>query len=119
MTQSTINYEFVDVVLVPFPFTDQSSNKKRPAVVVSSLAYHQAHPDLIAMAITSQAQAAMFADNVAIADWQGAGLLKPSVIKPIISTLEKGLVLKKLGRLEAARSTALQKMLGLILGESL
>ncbi|MFN6463580.1 MAG: type II toxin-antitoxin system PemK/MazF family toxin [Nostoc sp. DedVER02] len=30
------NYEFGDVVLVPFPFTDQTTTKKRPAVVVSS-----------------------------------------------------------------------------------
>jgi mRNA interferase MazF len=32
-------YSFGDVVLVPFPFTDQTGNKKRPAVVVSSAAY--------------------------------------------------------------------------------
>ena len=29
-------YAFGDVVLVPFPFTDQTGIKKRPAVVVSS-----------------------------------------------------------------------------------
>lgn len=34
------SYKFGDVVLVPFPFTDQSASKKRPAVVVSSSAYH-------------------------------------------------------------------------------
>lgn len=28
-------FEFGDVVLVPFPFTDQSAAKKRPAVVIS------------------------------------------------------------------------------------
>jgi hypothetical protein len=30
------SYKFADVVLVPFPFTDQTTSKKRPAVVVSS-----------------------------------------------------------------------------------
>ncbi|MBX9641193.1 MAG: type II toxin-antitoxin system PemK/MazF family toxin, partial [Mycobacteriaceae bacterium] len=43
----TTRYSFGDVVLVPFPFTDQSTSKKRPAVVVSSDAYHQARPDLV------------------------------------------------------------------------
>jgi mRNA-degrading endonuclease toxin of MazEF toxin-antitoxin module len=47
-------YEFANVVLVPFPFTDQSATKKRPAVVISSDAYLQKRPDLIIMAITSQ-----------------------------------------------------------------
>ncbi len=30
-------FEFGDVVLVPFPFTDQSAAKKRPAVVISRI----------------------------------------------------------------------------------
>jgi mRNA interferase MazF len=36
--------EFGDVILVPFPFTEQSASKKRPAVVISSAAYHRALP---------------------------------------------------------------------------
>jgi mRNA interferase MazF len=31
-----IDYKFGDIVLVPFPFTDQTTAKKRPAVIVSS-----------------------------------------------------------------------------------
>jgi mRNA interferase MazF len=68
------------------------------------------------MAITSQVQRALLADNVMVADWQGAGLLKPSVIKPIISTIEKGLVLKKLGSLQDLDLQGLQEVLRIILG---
>ncbi len=47
-------YQFGDVVLVPFPFTDQSAGKQRPGVVVSSLASHRARRAVILMPITSQ-----------------------------------------------------------------
>ncbi|MFP5465559.1 MAG: type II toxin-antitoxin system PemK/MazF family toxin, partial [Gammaproteobacteria bacterium] len=47
-------FEFGDVVLVPFPFTDQSTTKKRPAIIVSSQHYNAQRPDLIVMAVTSQ-----------------------------------------------------------------
>jgi mRNA interferase MazF len=38
-------YTFGAVVLVPFPFTDQSAAKQRPTVIVSSAAYHRARRD--------------------------------------------------------------------------
>lgn len=34
-----MSFDFVDVELVPFPFTDQTATKKRPAFVVSSAKY--------------------------------------------------------------------------------
>jgi mRNA interferase MazF len=41
-----------DVVLVPFPFSDLSATKVRPAVIVSSALYHSAKPDLVLAALT-------------------------------------------------------------------
>jgi mRNA interferase MazF len=49
-----MRFQFGDVVLVPFQFTDQSATKQRPGVVVSSAAYQRARRDLILMAVTSQ-----------------------------------------------------------------
>jgi len=45
-------FEFGDIILVSFPFTDQTATKKRPAVVISSNPYNQKRPDLIIMAVT-------------------------------------------------------------------
>lgn len=42
----TTGYSFGDVVLVPFPFTDQAGIKKRPAVIISSAAYNTVQRDL-------------------------------------------------------------------------
>jgi mRNA interferase MazF len=49
-----INYSFGDILLVPFPFTNQTGTKKRPAVVINSGTYNQRHNDLVLMAITSR-----------------------------------------------------------------
>jgi mRNA interferase MazF len=109
-------YEFGDLVLVPFPFADQSAVKRRPAVVISSAAYHQARPDLLIMAITSQQPATLSVGDVQVQDWRGAGLLKPSVLKPVLTTIEPALVLKKLGRLTAIDQAALRQAISAILG---
>jgi mRNA interferase MazF len=64
------------------------------------------------MAITSQQrQGAQLADNCPIGNWQGAGLLKPSVVKPIVMTLEHRLILKTLGKLDASDLSSLQALL--------
>ena len=81
---NTTAYSFGDVVLVPFPFTDQTSSKRRPAVIVSSDAYHQRGPDVIVMAITSQViRAAGSAGEVLIDDWRGAGFACSPHLRPV------------------------------------
>ncbi len=109
-------YNFGDILLVPFPFTDQTSLKKRPAVIVSSDTYNQQKSDLIIMAITSQRISSMTFGELLVTDFSGAGLIKPSVIKPVISTIEKSLVIKKLGQLQELDSENLKKMIKKILG---
>ena len=110
------SYDFGDVVLVPFPFTDQTGAKKRPAVVVSSAAYNTARHDLILMAVTSQTQKIVSFGEVEIIEWRKANLLKPSVIKPVLTTIEKRLALRRLGALEAIDRAALQTALRNIIG---
>ncbi len=112
----TTVYNFGDLVLVPFPFTDQSGTKKRPAVVVSSATYNGARRDLVLMAVTSQVRATLGVGEVVVVEWKKAGLLKASAIKPILTTVEKGLVLRTLGRLELSDQTALRDVLRHILG---
>ncbi|HHT9160067.1 MAG TPA: type II toxin-antitoxin system PemK/MazF family toxin [Candidatus Brocadiaceae bacterium] len=92
-------YNKGDIVLVPFPFSDQTATKKRPAVIISSDRYNNTSSDIVIMAITSKTGKNPTIGECLINNWQDAGLLKPSVIKPAISTIEQTLVLKKLGRL--------------------
>jgi len=113
---TTIGYSFGDVVLVPFPFTDQRTTKKRPAVIVSSDAYNRERPDIILMAVTSQERGIASIGEIPITRWQEAGFLNPSVLKPLLATLEKHLVLKRLGHLQEHDLTALRGSLRTIIG---
>ena len=109
-------FEFGNVVLVPFPFTDQSATKKRPAVVISSSAYNAERPDLIIMAVTSQLRPTNSLGEVVVIQWREAGLLKPSVVKPVITTIEKGLVIKTMGRLNEEDQRSLREAVRMIVG---
>ena len=112
----TTSYSFGDIVLVSFPFTDQSAAKQRPAVVISSEAYHQARRDLIIMAVTSQMRPNQDMGDVPVKDWQAAGLLKPSAIKPVIATVEHSLIIKRLGRLKEDDQQKLRATIAKIVG---
>jgi len=112
----TTSYSFGDIVLVPFPFTDQTGIKKRPAVIVSSAAYNSARRDVMIMAVTSQARPAGAIGEVQVKDWKGAGLIKPSVVKPVITTIEQALVIRRLGQLKKEEQEALRKAIGQIVG---
>jgi mRNA interferase MazF len=111
----TTSCSFGDVLLVYFPFTDASDTKKRPAVVVSSARYNAQRSDLVLMAITSHVRPVLGFAEVLVTDWKTAGLLVPSVIKPVIATLERSLVIKSLGRLGQKDRTALHASLQTIL----
>ena len=109
-------YGFGDVVLVPFPFTDQSGAKKRPAVIVSGAAYNEARRDAVIMAVTSQLNSSGMFGEVIIQDWQAASLLKPSAIKPVFATIEQTLILKRLGQLATRDQSALRDAIAAIIG---
>lgn len=113
---ATRTFRFGDVLLVPFPFTDQSGAKKRPAVVVSSSGYNTHRRDIVIMAITSQIREPLGFGEAIITDWPAAGLIKVSVLKPVLTTIEQGLVVRTLGMLAAADAKTLRKVIGDAIG---
>ena len=102
-------YDKGDVILVPFPFSDQTTSKKRPAVIISSNKYNDTSQDIVIMAITTQKRGNIGIGEFPIRNWQSLGLLKSSAVKSAISTIEQRLVLKKLGRLSPEDLSSLEK----------
>lgn len=119
MTPSMTIYNRGDVVLVPFPFSNQSAAKKRPAVVISSDKHNRFSSDVIIMAITSKTDKINTSAEYVIMDWEKAGLLKPSLMKPAVSTIEQKLIIRKLGALSPndilLLANVLKELFGLVL----
>lgn len=92
-----------DVVLLRFPFTDQSAAKVRPAVVISPDCYHQKGDDVLVMLITSNITRNSAHDiivQVNHAEFSQTGLRQASAIRVSkIITLEKSAVNRGLGKL--------------------
>jgi mRNA interferase MazF len=79
-----------DVVLLPIPFTDLTSRKVRPAIVIG-----RNGADLFLVPISS----VLVNTDFLLAGWQAAGLNVPSGIKAQLATVEENLVVKVVGQL--------------------
>ena len=108
-------YNRSDVVLVSFIFSDETGERRRPAVIVSSDAYHQSRQEAIIAAITSRTDRILAGDHL-ISDWQGAGLLFPSVATGIIRTIKRGIIAKKLGSMPRPDMQGIEDNLRDVLG---
>lgn len=86
-----------DVVLVRFPFTNLSTSKKRPALVISPSDFTGLFGDVVVLALTSQPQT----DGPArLLRWEQAGLPKPTWVKPVLATLSSALLLRRIGTID-------------------
>ena len=85
-----------DVVIVPFPFTDLSGNKKRPAFVVADLP----GDDIIVCQITSKYNSDSFSVSLTAGDFASGGLPVESFVRPNkIFTADKNIILSVTGHL--------------------
>ncbi len=90
-------FEPGQVVAVPFPGAVET--KRRPAIVLSSIAYHSCRPDIIVGLVTSRSAAALLPTDCALHDWQQAGLRLPSTFRAFVMTVPNVAVSKVIGRL--------------------
>jgi len=86
-----------DIVLVSFPYTDFSSAKKRPAVIISRSHFNVTHADVICCAITSNPKEYGSSINLSNQDLVVGAIRFDSRIKPTkLFTLSQGNILRKI-----------------------
>ena len=93
-----------EIVLLRFPFSDQSGAKRRPALIISKDKFNSNSQELVVCAITSNIDSLdPYSVLIRKEDWK-AGTYSESCVKcSLILTVHKGLILKKIGRLDAKR----------------
>ncbi|UOF92347.1 type II toxin-antitoxin system PemK/MazF family toxin [Fodinisporobacter ferrooxydans] len=78
MTHIT-TYDIGDVLLVPFPFSDLSEVKQRPAMVINNKEHQRDTNHVICMVISSKEPKGKW--DIRLEKWKEAGLLFPSIVK--------------------------------------
>lgn len=103
-----------DVVVVPFPFSDLSQSKRRPALVVAELAGE----DLILCQITSQSIKNSYSIALDDADFSEGGLKQPSNIRPNrLFTADSHIVLYRAGKLKQEKfGQAIERIVEIVRG---
>jgi mRNA interferase MazF len=99
MTKTGIQPEQGEIVLIPVPFTDLSSHKRRPVVVISNDDYNRHGFDLIAVAMTSNPAVVPYSFKISSKDIVDGSLNRPGTIRvDKVYTLAQSLVAKRFAR---------------------
>jgi mRNA interferase MazF len=109
-----VTYRPFDVLVLPFPFTDSTAVKRRPALVVSVEQFQDRIGHLVLAMITSRENRGWPLD-VELTDVRAAGLSHPSVVRMKLFTLDERFVLRRAGRLAEPDRRAVQRSVRLLL----
>ncbi len=107
-------YQPGDIILIPFPFTDLTAVKTRPAVIVSVSDYEKETGNLTAAMITSLPHTTLY--DYELKDWKEANLMFPSWVRAKLATLDPQLICYKPGKLSKSDLKEVQKIIRLSLG---
>ena len=110
--KSGTQFEFGEVALVPFPFTDLSQTKKRPVLIISNSDYTSASEDVVCCAITSNIVNTSYSILLETKDMIRGSIPLTSRIKCAkIFTLEKSLFIKKMGKVNPGIASQVKESL--------
>ena len=101
-----------EIVLLPVPFTDLSSRKRRPVVVISSDSYHGSTTDMIVVAMTSNPAIVDHGFVMNSTDLESGRLNRPGTVRvDKIYTLSQSLIVATFGCVNRAVLDRIHKLL--------
>jgi mRNA interferase MazF len=88
-----------EIVLIPVPFTDLTSQKRRPVIVISNNTYNSSSADIVVVAMTSQSARSRYAFQIGSADLVEGKLNRPGTVRvDKVYTLSKAIIVKRFGK---------------------
>jgi len=118
-----ITYSQGSIVLVPFPFTNLSLEKKRPALVISPNWFNQCYQDRVLTAISSASSAYLTEQedtiiNIETCDIKEGSLHKKSIVKLTrIFTCAEYIIIKEIAQLKEEKLSEVLEKLRVFFGE--
>ena len=94
-----MTFNAFDVVVVPFPFTDKVTTKRRPALILSDAQAFNLQVGQAVMAMITSAKNSNWPLDIEIEDLDSAGLPAPSIVRMKLFTLDEKLIIRKAGTL--------------------
>ena len=88
------------VVVVPFPFTDRATAKRRPALVLSARTFNRRGHSVLAMITSASHQP--WPGDAPITDLETAGLKTSSLVRLKLFTLDNRFIVRRAGTLGSA-----------------
>jgi len=90
-----------DIVLIPIPFTDLSSRKRRPVIVISNDDYNRKTADVVVVAMTSNPTRTDYSFTITSSDLARGKLNHPGKVRvDKIYTLAKSIIVKTFGQVK-------------------
>ena len=101
-----------DIVLIPIPFADLSSQRRRPVIIMSNDGYNRKTDDIVVVAMTSNLQPSDYGFTITSDDLEIGSLRRPSRVRvDKIYTLAQSIVVKTFGRVN---ETTFDRIRGLL-----
>lgn len=101
-----------DLLLVPFPFSDQSGRKVRPVIVISNKEFNEYSEDLLVAGVTSNISKDKYTLSLTTNDLEEGKLFTPCCIKvENVLRIEKELIIKKIGKIKREKLESIKTII--------
>lgn len=101
-----------DTLLIPVPFTDLSSQKQRPVIVISNDAYNRVAADIVVVAMTSNPTRQAYSFVITTADLRQGQLNRPGTVRvDKVYALAQTRIIKTFGRVSEQTLTRIRRLL--------